>query len=113
MFWLREYVEVGACVEVGDFLLRQSSRRLLDAIPTNSAAILKRMHRTLGRDFKIDSGKLTRACRFSPANWEGKMRFFGAALVCIAVLCGVDAFFFDGRYGDGIDRIISTIYQHW
>jgi hypothetical protein len=71
------------------------------------------MHRTFGRDLKIDPGKLTCAYRFSPANWEGKMRFFGAALVCIAVLYGVDAFFFDGRHGDGMDRVISSIYQHW
>ena len=41
------------------------------------------------------------------------MRVFGAALVCIAVLYGVDAFFFDGRYGDGIDRVISNIHQRW
>ena len=41
------------------------------------------------------------------------MRFFGAALVCIAVLYGVDAFFFAGGYGDGMDRVILSIYQHW
>jgi hypothetical protein len=89
------------------------SRRLLDAISTHSVAILKRMHRTFGRDSKIDSGRLTCAYRFFPADWEGKMRFFGAAFVCIAVLYGVDAFFFDGRYGDGMDRVISSIYLHW
>ena len=41
------------------------------------------------------------------------MRFLGAALVCVAVLCGVDAFFFDGQYGQGLDRAISDIYRHW
>ena len=41
------------------------------------------------------------------------MRFLGAALVCIAVLYGVDAFFFDGQYGQGIESAISDIYQHW
>jgi hypothetical protein len=35
------------------------------------------------------------------------MRFLGAALVCVAVLC---AFFFDGRYGHGIDRAVTDIY---
>jgi hypothetical protein len=40
------------------------------------------------------------------------MRFFGAALVCLAVLYGVDVFFFDGLYGNGMDRVISSIYQH-
>jgi hypothetical protein len=91
----------------------ESSRLWPDAISTNSVAILKRMHQTFRRDLKMDSGKLACAYRFSPANWEGKMRFFGAALVCIAVLYGVDAFFFDGRYGDGMDRVISSIYRHW
>ena len=41
------------------------------------------------------------------------MRLFGAALICIAVLYGVDAFFFDGRYGDGEDRVVSNNYQNW
>ena len=41
------------------------------------------------------------------------MRPLRAALVCIAVLYGVDAFFFDGWDGHGIDRAISDIYRHW
>jgi hypothetical protein len=93
--------------------LDESSWRLLDAISTNSVAILNRIHRIFGRDLKIDSRRLTCAYRFSPADWEEKMRFFGAALVCIAVLYGVDAFFFAGGYGDGMDRVILSIYQHW
>jgi hypothetical protein len=41
------------------------------------------------------------------------MRFLGAALVCIAVLYGCDAYFYDGRYFAGLQREISDIYQHW
>jgi len=41
------------------------------------------------------------------------MRFLGAALVCIAVLYGVDALFFDGQYGQSIDSAISDIYRNW
>jgi hypothetical protein len=41
------------------------------------------------------------------------MRFFGAALVCIAVLYGVDAYFYNGQYLAGLERAISDIYQHW
>jgi hypothetical protein len=41
------------------------------------------------------------------------MRFLGAALVCVAVLYGVDAFFFARQYGQGIDRTISDIYRRW
>ena len=41
------------------------------------------------------------------------MRFLGAALVCIAVLYGVDAHFFDGRYKDGIVQAMSDIIRHW
>jgi hypothetical protein len=26
---------------------------------------------------------------------------------------GVDAVFFDGRYGDGVDRALWNIYQQW
>ena len=37
------------------------------------------------------------------------MKSLGAALVCIAVLYGIDAFFFDGRYGHGMDHAISDI----
>ena len=41
------------------------------------------------------------------------MRFLGAALVCIAVLYGVDAHFFHGQYEDGIEHLLSDISQHW
>jgi hypothetical protein len=41
------------------------------------------------------------------------MRFLDAALVCIAVLYGVDAYFFGGRYGQGIENTISDIRQRW
>jgi hypothetical protein len=78
-----------------------------------SPAVLKRMHRIFGRDWNLVSVKLTCADRFSPAHWEGKMKFFGAALVCLAVLYGVDAFFFDGRYGHGLDSAISDIQRRW
>jgi hypothetical protein len=79
----------------------------------NSAAVLKRMHRIFGRDWNLVSVKLTCADRFSPAHWEGKMKFFGAALVYLAVLYGVDAFFFDGQYGHSLDSAISDIQRRW
>ena len=41
------------------------------------------------------------------------MKSLGAVLVCIAVLYGIDAFFFDGRYGHGMDHAISDIYRRW
>jgi hypothetical protein len=41
------------------------------------------------------------------------MRFFGAALVCIAVLYGVDAQFFASQYKDGIVHVLSDILKHW
>jgi hypothetical protein len=44
--------------------------------------------------------------------WDGLMRFLGAALVCIAVLYGIDAYFFDGRYKNGIEQAVSEIERH-
>jgi hypothetical protein len=41
------------------------------------------------------------------------MRFFGAALVCIAVLYGVDAHFYDGRYKGSVENLLSDILRHW
>ncbi len=36
-----------------------------------------------------------------------------AALVCIAVLYGVDAFAFDGRYFGAVSREIYELYVRW
>ena len=41
------------------------------------------------------------------------MRFLGAALTCTIVLYGVDSFWFDGRYFDVANHIISSFYIHW
>jgi len=41
------------------------------------------------------------------------MMRLGATLVCIAVLYGVDALVFDGRYAAGASRVISEVYTHW
>jgi hypothetical protein len=41
------------------------------------------------------------------------MRTFGAALVCIAVLYGLDAYFYNGQYFAGVEHGISDIYRHW
>jgi hypothetical protein len=38
---------------------------------------------------------------------------FGAALVCIAVLYGVDALMFDGRYAASVTAVLSDMYAHW
>jgi hypothetical protein len=35
------------------------------------------------------------------------------ALVCIAVLYGVDAVMFDGRYIAGVTSMMSELYAHW
>jgi hypothetical protein len=41
------------------------------------------------------------------------VRLIGAALVCIAILYGVDALLFDGCYVQGVDRAMTAIYRHW
>jgi hypothetical protein len=41
------------------------------------------------------------------------MRFLGAALVCIAVLYGVDAFWFNGLYFTLAGRMMSQIVGHF
>ncbi|HTP91790.1 MAG TPA: hypothetical protein VMJ52_08655 [Xanthobacteraceae bacterium] len=41
------------------------------------------------------------------------MRPLIAAVVCIAVLYGIDATWFHGFYYDAIVRLISTIYRQW
>ena len=41
------------------------------------------------------------------------MRFLGAALICIAILCGFDAYFEDGSYLASLHREIADIFQHW
>jgi hypothetical protein len=41
------------------------------------------------------------------------MRLFGAALVCVAVLYGLDAYFYNGQYFAILDHEISDIYRHW
>jgi hypothetical protein len=41
------------------------------------------------------------------------MRFLGAAFVCIAVLYGLDAYFYNGRYLANLQQEIAQIYQHW
>jgi hypothetical protein len=41
------------------------------------------------------------------------MRILGAALVCIAVLYGMDAYFAGGRYFASLQREIADIHQHW
>lgn len=41
------------------------------------------------------------------------MRFLGAALVCIAVLYGLDAYFYGGQYFGTLERVISDIYERW
>jgi hypothetical protein len=41
------------------------------------------------------------------------MRSLGAALICIAVLYGLDAYFQNGRYFASLQQEIAQIYQHW
>ncbi len=40
------------------------------------------------------------------------MRFLGAALVCIAVLYGVDAVWFNGVYFSATTSMMSQIVRH-
>jgi hypothetical protein len=49
---------------------------------------------------------------FLPLDGRDEIRL-GAALVCIAVLCGVDSFFFGGQYATIVERIISEICRRW
>jgi hypothetical protein len=41
------------------------------------------------------------------------MRFLGAALVCIAVLYGFDAYFYNGQYLASLESAFSDISRHW
>lgn len=41
------------------------------------------------------------------------MKELTAAVVCIAVLYGVDAIFCDGRYCAVVSSVISQVYMHW
>ena len=41
------------------------------------------------------------------------MRSLGAAVVCIAVLCGIDAYFYNGWYLASLQHEIAEIYQRW
>jgi hypothetical protein len=41
------------------------------------------------------------------------MKCLGAAAVCIAVLYGVDVFWFDGWYFASTDRMLSEFYRQW
>jgi hypothetical protein len=38
---------------------------------------------------------------------------FDTALVCIAVLYGVDALWFDGSYYAAVSHVLSNLYSHW
>jgi hypothetical protein len=77
----------------------------------NLAATLKRMYEIFEMEQNLFSAKL--CCSFFCPPLRDHARFLAAALVCIAVLYGVDALFFDGQYGQGIERTISDIHQHW
>jgi hypothetical protein len=37
----------------------------------------------------------------------------GAAAVCFAMLYGLDALSFDGRYFAAIEHVLHDIYAHW
>jgi hypothetical protein len=66
------------------------------------------------RDLDFTSASLPCSDRSSPLfDWEVDMRFLGAALVCIAVLYGMDAYFSNGRYFASLQREVADIYQHW
>jgi hypothetical protein len=41
------------------------------------------------------------------------MKSVRAAAVCIAVLYGLDAICFDGRYTAAADHVWSEFYTHW
>jgi hypothetical protein len=41
------------------------------------------------------------------------MREITAAIVCIAVLYGVDAFWFDGRYFAAASLALRQVYVYW
>ena len=41
------------------------------------------------------------------------MKSLGATLVCIAVLYGFDAYFYNSQYLAGLERAITDISRHW
>jgi hypothetical protein len=41
------------------------------------------------------------------------MRILGAALVCIAVLYGLDVYLYNGQYFASLEHGLSDIYRHW
>ena len=41
------------------------------------------------------------------------MRNLLAAVVCLAILYGVDAFWFNGQYYHDLIRMLSDIYRHF
>jgi hypothetical protein len=66
------------------------------------------------RDLDFTSVSLPCSDRSSPPfDWEADMRFLGAALVCIAILYGLDAYFYNGLYLASLQREIADIHQHW
>jgi hypothetical protein len=65
------------------------------------------------RDSNFTKVILPFADRCSPLRLGADMRFLGAALVCIAALYGMDAYFSNGRYFASLQREIADIHQHW
>ncbi len=41
------------------------------------------------------------------------MRLLVTALVCIAVLYGIDAYWFNGLYFAAVESLASQIFAHW
>jgi hypothetical protein len=41
------------------------------------------------------------------------MMKFGATLVCITILYGIDTLMFDGRYTAAVTSLLSEAYKHW
>ena len=41
------------------------------------------------------------------------MKCLGAMTICIAVLYGVDAAWFDGWYFGMVDHMLNDFYRHW
>lgn len=42
-----------------------------------------------------------------------ELRHIAAAAVCIAILYGIDAWWFDGSYFGAANRALRDVYVHW
>jgi hypothetical protein len=66
------------------------------------------------RDMNAGNLSAENELSFRPRHLGDKnMRLLGAALVCMAILYGVDAFWFNGLYFTAAVGMMSQMVEHW